>query len=373
MTTIRTLIVDDSSLVRRLLVSLLDRFSDIEVVGTAQDAYAARDLLVTLRPDVVLLDIHMPRMDGVSFLRRYMRVCPTATVVLSTSVTTNEQLVLEAIDAGAVDVIDKPSIDVLRNSDATSEALVNRIRDAARANPILRNSSSAEGRTIRERLLASAPPAANPVVVAIGASTGGVAALAQILSNLPAAFPGTVIVQHMPQGTTRSLAASLDDTSPLQVRQAQQGDLVRPGTALIAPANDLHMVVEASRHQLFIAFDDTGPKHHQRPAVDVLFESVSQATSFHRVGVILTGMGRDGAQGLLAIRNAGGRTLAQDSGSSVVNGMPEAAWQLGAAEMRCSLGEIPERLVALATGISAATPPPREANIIVNTPLTRKG
>jgi two-component system, chemotaxis family, protein-glutamate methylesterase/glutaminase len=336
---IRVLVVDDSALVRRVLSQGLAADPHIQVIGTASNPYEARDLLVRHRPDVITLDIEMPRMDGITFLRKYMAVIPTPTVVVSNLTTSESSVAIAALDAGAVDVLAKPRL-VGSPEEATQE-LCARVKAAARVNTkLLRQAGGVSPATL------SWGPHAHRALIAIGASTGGVAALGQILAALPDGAPPIVIGQHMPLHFTQSLAERLSSLGPLRVVEAEQGMLLEPGKVVIAAANDRHTEVYSSSGELRVSFAD-GPKDcFQRPAINVLFRSIAKNVHSPKIGVLLTGMGADGAEGLLQIRQAGGRTVCQDEASSVIYGMPQAAWKLGAAEQECALGEIPRRLTS---------------------------
>ena len=335
---IRVLVVDDSAVVRRVLSDALGREGDIAVVGAAPDAYAARELIARLRPDVVTLDVEMPRMDGLSFLEKLMRHHPVPVVIVSSVTPAQGEAALRALSLGAVEVVSKPGSaysvpDVARD-------LVRAVRSAAQA---------------RVAALAPLPRAAVPAVrsdaahlasirtthriLAVGASTGGTLAIEQLLTSLPASAPGTVIVQHMPAGFTASFAQRLDQRCAMNVREARDGDMVRPGVALVAPGN-FHLLLQRSGADYVVRVKDGPPVHHQRPAVDVLFQTVAKVAGRNAVGVLLTGMGADGAKGLLAMRVAGAHTIAQDERSCVVFGMPREAIALGAAARVLPLGDV---------------------------------
>lgn len=339
---IRVLVIDDSAVVRKVLTEELSRYPDIQVVGSAVDPYVARDKILQLEPDVLTLDVEMPRMDGLTFLERLMKQHPMPVVILSSLTPKNSENALRALRLGAVEVLSKPSS---RFSTPDSQHLAEVIRAAARAR-IPRPPAESE----------SAPPgpsiAAWPVletthkVLAIGASTGGTTTIERIVRDLPPTTPGTVIVQHMPKDFTRLFAERLNSVCPLRVREARDGEPVVPGLALVAPG-DRHMVVERSGAQYHVRIKD-GPKvYYQRPSVDVLFYSLARNAGRNAVGVILTGMGGDGARGLLAMREAGARTLAQDESTSVVFGMPKEAIRLGAAEKVVPLDQIPRTILQL--------------------------
>jgi two-component system chemotaxis response regulator CheB len=340
---IRVLIVDDSAVVRKILSQELSRYRDIEIVGTAVDPYVARDKIVSLKPDVLTLDLEMPRMDGLSFLARLMKYYPLPVVVLSSLTPKNSETALKALELGAVEVLCKPGTaystgDVARN-------LANAIRAASAAK------MPAPGR----------PPAAGPEVrpvsrsqvrlnvtthkvIAIGASTGGTRAIEAILRAMPRTAPGIIIVQHMPEHFTTAFARRLHELCDIDVREAQDGDRVLPGLALIAPGNR-HMLLHRTSVHYTVHIRDGVPVYYQRPSVDVLFHSVAKHAGKNAVGVILTGMGADGARGLLAMRENGARTLAQDEESCIVFGMPKEAIRLGAVELVAPLADMARHII----------------------------
>ncbi len=323
---IRVLIVDDSAIVRKVLTEELGKYPDIEVVGAAVDPYVARDLILRLRPDVLTLDIEMPRMDGLSFLAKLMKHYPLPVVVVSSLTPENSETALRALALGAVDVLAKPGS--AYSTANLSHRLAQAVRAASKARPRVAGAAGETG-----------PPAVSEKfqllttrkVVAIGASTGGTNALEVVLKGLPANVPGIVVVQHMPEAFTGPFARHLNGVCPMEVREARDGELVVSGVCLIAPGNR-HMVLERSGAHYAVRLKDGPAVHYQRPAVDPLFESVARRAGANAVGAILTGMGADGAEGLLAMRKAGARTMAQDEKSCVVFGMPKEAIRLGAAE-----------------------------------------
>jgi two-component system, chemotaxis family, protein-glutamate methylesterase/glutaminase len=330
---IRVLVVDDSAVVRRALSEGLSRYPDIEVVGTAMDPYVARDKIIELRPDVLTLDVEMPRMDGLSFLERLMQHYPLPVIIVSSLTPRHSEAAVRALALGAVDVVPKPGTQY--SVPDVEQHLVRAVRAASRA-------------TLRRREAPSSPverqaPHIGHIrttdrLIAIGASTGGTGAIEQLLTHFPPGAPGTVIAQHMPAGFTASFAQRLDQRCAITVREARDGDLITPGLALIAPGN-FHLVVQRSGAQWLARVKDGPMVHHQRPAVDVLFQSVAKAAGRNAIGVILTGMGEDGAKGLLVMREAGAHTIAQDEATSVVYGMPRAAFELGAV---CEVRPLPE-------------------------------
>jgi two-component system, chemotaxis family, protein-glutamate methylesterase/glutaminase len=339
---IRVLIVDDSPLVRRLFRDGLSRDPEIEVVGEAPDPYAARDLIVQLEPDVVTLDIEMPRMDGLTFLTKLMKHFPIPVVICSSLTRDGSDKALAALAAGAVDVLDKTR----ENADDLVLEMRQKVKMAARAR-VRPRSEAPVVRTL------AAPTRANRHLIAVGSSTGGPEALQRLLESLPAGMPGMVIVQHMPPVFTASLAARLDRCSALQVREARDGEPVEAGTVLVAPG-DRHLLVRKHGGGYRVELRD-GPRIGlHKPSVDVMFRSVAEAAKGDAMGVILTGMGRDGAAGLAQMKAAGAHTIAQDEATCVVFGMPREAIAAGGASEVSPLDDIPRRLLK-ALGTVAAT------------------
>ncbi|HUI58342.1 MAG TPA: chemotaxis response regulator protein-glutamate methylesterase [Bryobacteraceae bacterium] len=351
---IRVLIVDDSAIVRKILTDALSGEPDLEVVGSAPDPYVARDKILSLRPDVLTLDIEMPRMDGLTFLKKLMHFHPMPAVVISSLAQPSCRAAVQALELGAVEVLAKPggpySVGELRNT------LAAKIRAAAAARLRRRGPQPVPG-------TAPLPPPASPrfalppdTVIAIGASTGGTEAIASVLTRLPESSPAIVITQHIPPQFSRAFANRLNEICAMQVKEAQDGDRLQPGVALVAPG-DFHMLLRKSGGHYFVNVK-TGPRVcYQRPSVDVLFISVAEVAGRHSIGVLLTGMGADGAQGLLRMRQAGARTMAQDEATCVVYGMPREAAELGAAEQIVPLPNIPDAIMA--SRLNAAEPPAR--------------
>lgn len=345
---IRVLIVDDSAIVRRALSDIVSSHPDLEVAGTASDPFVARDKILTLHPDVLTLDIEMPRMDGLTFLKKLMRYHPLPVVIISSLGQASSRAAIEALQSGAVDVVAKPggpySVTELRTE------LAEKIRAAAAAR--LKPAASAPAQAPAAR--PPAPPRVNanaPSIIAIGASTGGVEALRSVLIELPAEMPPIAIVQHIPAVFSGEFARRLDSTCRLRVKEAADGDALAPGWAHVAPGN-FHMSVRGSAGCYRVTVAD-GPKvQFQRPAVDVLFESVAKQAGSSAVGVILTGMGADGAAGMLAMKNAGAHNIAQNEASSVVFGMPREAIRAGAVDEILPLDQIAGALTRIAAAVS---------------------
>jgi two-component system chemotaxis response regulator CheB len=341
---IRVLVVDDSAIARDMLERGLSRDSAIEVVGKAQDAFDARDKIVFLKPDVLTVDVEMPRMDGIEFLKRLLPQFPIPVVVVSGLTVEGSRHALEALEAGAVAVVAKPRAEDRDGLSAMLYELADAVKEAARADvsKMRRGAVLAKAARVLER---PASGADEPRLIAIGASTGGTTALNTIVRDFPATMPATVIVQHMPPVFTRLFAEGLDKVSAVEVREARDGDELRSGLVLVAPG-DLHMRV-LRKGALWKVVCAPGPKVcGHRPSVDVLFGSVALEAGDKALGLLLTGMGRDGAAGLLAMRQAGARCLAQDEESSVVFGMPMEAWELGAAEKLVSVDDAVDELLA---------------------------
>jgi two-component system chemotaxis response regulator CheB len=331
---IKVLIVDDSAVVRQVLSKALSGVADIEVVGTATDPFVARDKIVQLEPDVITLDVEMPRMDGITFLKKLMQHRPMPVIILSSLTQKGGTLALQAIEAGAVEVLSKPggSFSVGEMADQ----LADKIRAAARARPQAKRTTAAAQPAQR---VASTNLDLTNKIVAIGASTGGTEAIKDVLVRLPATVPGIVVVQHMPPRFTTAFSERLNGLCAFEVKEGADGDSVYPGRCLIAPGN-FHMLLRRSGARYFVNVK-TGPMvHHQRPAVDVLFRSVAKAAGPNALGVILTGMGADGAEGLSLMKEAGAYTIGQDETSCVVYGMPKAAFESGAVTKQMPLDAI---------------------------------
>ncbi|MEN9410094.1 MAG: hypothetical protein RL216_2068 [Pseudomonadota bacterium] len=348
---VRVLVVDDSAMVRKVLSMGLSADPRIEVMGTASNAEAAWDIMQRDRPDVITLDVEMPRVDGLSFLRQFLPQMPIPTVMISSLTQAGAQVTLQAMEAGAVDVISKPSLGLATGLPAIMTGICTRVRAAAHARVLVGRTRRATAHPV---LTTGSTRPDMPSVIAIGSSTGGVQALSAILPDFPPETPGIAIVQHMPEGFTGPFAARLDTLCRMQVREAQDGDLLTPGLVLVAPGGTRHMALERVGRAFRVRLVQGDPVCFSRPSVDVLMESVARIAGPQAAGAILTGMGRDGAKGLLAIRRAGGRTYAQDEATSVVYGMPMAARDNGAAAEVLPLEEIPARLLQGLAATNAA-------------------
>jgi two-component system chemotaxis response regulator CheB len=337
---IRVLIVDDSSMMRRLLKDLLSTDATIEVVGSAVDPYDAREKLIALRPDVMTLDVEMPKMDGVTFLEKVMRHFPTRTVIISSLTPEGSDLALRALSYGAVDVIGKPKLDLVNGVGEMAAEISRRVKAAASAKLISPNNTPG----LKTNFPATTQVHTTHKVIAVAASTGGTEALKVFLQGFPKEAPGMLIVQHMPPVFTRSYAALLKNLTGFDVREACEGDRVEQGTILLAPGN-FHMEVVQTGTYLGVHLHQQNTLHGVRPSADYLFRSVAKTVGANATGVVLTGMGKDGAEGLLEMKRAGAFTLAQDEETCVVFGMPKEAIALGAVEQVLPLNQLPAAIL----------------------------
>jgi len=340
----RVLIVDDSAVFRGVLSAGISSDPEIDVVATAGDPFEARDKIVDYDPDVMVCDVVMPKMDGIEFIRRLLPQYPLRVVVISSA----SEAVLDAMNAGAVDFVAKP--DIGRTRDLFLNELIAKIKIASTAKIPHRELEAAD-----RKIMTAAPTFMN--IIAIGASTGGTEALFSVLKSLPPTLPGIVIVQHIPPVFSRMFADRMNNSTSLHVKEAENGDLVEKGKVLIAPG-DKHMLVRKIGSLLKVELNQGEKVNGQRPAVDVLFESVAASCGNRAIGVILTGMGSDGAKGLLAMRKAGAHTIGQDETSSVVYGMPKVAFEIGAVEKQVSLGGIPRAISQALSGGPVKICPP---------------
>lgn len=340
MRVIRVLIVDDSAIVRQVLNDELSKHPDIDVVGSAMDPYMARDKIIRLHPDVITLDLEMPRMNGLAFLAKLMKYHPLPVVVVSSLTPRNSEAAMKALELGAIEVICKPG--PAYNMAEISRKLTRAIRAAASARITKQQvnlDTSAAGRAIHDLHFQTTHK-----VIAIGASTGGTKAIESVLRGLPSASPGTLIVQHMPEQFTATFAQRLDQICQMEVREAKDNDPLWPGIALVAPGNR-HMLLQQAGEQYRVSVRNGPAVNHQRPSVDVLFQSVANSAGNNAVGVLLSGMGADGAKGLLAMHEKGAYTLAQDEQTCVVFGMPREAIRLGAVDRVAPIEHIPGAII----------------------------
>jgi len=340
---IKVLIIDDSAMIRKVFEAELSKDPDIEVVGTAPDPIVGRDKIVYLKPDVITLDIEMPRMDGLTFLGKLMQHYPLPVVVVSSLAKRGGDVALRAMELGAVEVLSKPGS--AYSVGDMSEQLIEKVKAAAR----VRVFKKPDGNKIMSKeqngaLIASIGVKTTNKIIAIGASTGGTDALRDVITRLPANSPPVVVVQHMPANFTKAFADRLNTLSQVQVKEATDGEYLATGKVLIAPGNQ-HMEIRRSGINYYVTLFDGPMVFHQRPAVEILFNSVAKYAGQNAVGAILTGMGKDGAQGLLNMRNAGASTVAQDEKTCIVFGMPKEAIDLGAAQVIKPLPQIAQTLL----------------------------
>lgn len=352
---ISVLIVDDSALVRKLLTEILNSDPGIEVVATASDPYQARDKIKLHQPDVMTLDVEMPRMDGITFLGNLMRLRPMPVVMISTLTEQGADTTLEALSLGAVDFVEKPKLDLNNTMANYAKEIIGKIKVAAtaRVRPrVRRQELVVDERFTADAVLERIMPKISGLkttekVIAIGASTGGTEAIKDVLCGLPADSPGIVITQHIPAAFSEPFANRVNNLSAMQVKQAEDGEQILPGHAYIAPG-DKHLLVSRSGARYYCRLNDGPPVSRHKPSVDVLFRSVAQNVGSNAIGVMLTGMGDDGAQGMLEMKQAGAQNIVQDENTSVVWGMPGSAVKLGAAEKQVPLGKIAAEILALA-------------------------
>lgn len=340
---IKVLIIDDSAMIRKVFSQELSKDPEIEVVGTAPDPIIGRDKIVELRPDVITLDIEMPRMDGLTFLQKLMKHYPLPVVVVSSLAQKGGDVAIKAMELGAVEVLAKPG--TAYSVGDMSEQLIAKVKAAAKVKvfkPL--DLKTYAPKTQMAYSNASIEVKTTNKIIAIGASTGGTEAIKAVLTKLPRNSPPIVIVQHMPQHFTKSFADRLNEICEIQVKEATNGEYLSIGKALIAPGN-IHMEIRRSGINYNVVLLDGPMVFHQRPAVEILFNSVAKYAGKNAVGVILTGMGKDGAQGLLNMKNAGANTIAQDAATSTVFGMPKEAIDLGAAQVIKPLGAIAQTMV----------------------------
>ncbi|WP_420888063.1 protein-glutamate methylesterase/protein-glutamine glutaminase [Candidatus Nitronereus thalassa] len=337
---IRVLVVDDSALIRGVLTEILSQDSEIEVIGTAPDPYIARQKIKTLNPDVLTLDVEMPKMDGLTFLEKLMTGHPMPVVMVSSLTQQGCETTLRALELGAVDFATKPTLDIRHGMEDLGQDLIHKVKAAAQSTVRARQKRKNSEVEVRPSLASSAMLKTTDTIIAIGASTGGTEALRDILEVLPPNTPPIIITQHMPERFTKHFSDRLNEICQIRVKEAEDGDSVIPGQALIAPGN-FHMELRRSGARYHVVTNQNPPVNRHRPSVDVLFQSVSQYAGTNSVGVILTGMGNDGAAGLLEMKRAGAYTIGQDEASCVVFGMPKEAIKAGGVDKILPLSEIP--------------------------------
>ena len=339
MSKIRVLCVDDSSLMRQLMTEIINSHSDMEMVATAPDPLVARDLIKQYNPDVLTLDVEMPRMDGLDFLEKLMRLRPMPVVMVSSLTGKGSEITLRALELGAVDFVTKPALGIREGMLAYSQMIADKVRAASRARLHTRSPLPAP------MMLKAGPLLSSEKLIAIGASTGGTEAIRHVLQPLPPTSPALLITQHMPPGFTKSFAERLNKLCQITVKEAEDGERVLPGHAYIAPGA-MHLELARSGANYQIKLNDGPPVNRHKPSVDVLFNSVAQFAGRNAVGVILTGMGNDGAAGLLAMNKAGAWTIAQNEASCVVFGMPREAIALGGASEVVDLHQVSQHMLA---------------------------
>ena len=348
MAKIRVLIVDDSALIRQVLATLLSKDPDIEVIGSAPDPFIAREKIKALNPDVITLDVEMPKMDGLTFLEKLMRGHPMPVVMVSSLTEAGCQTTLRALELGAVDFITKPKIDLREGMEDVAQDLIAKVKAAAIAN-VKRQASGVRREmtplTSHPSPLMSSMIKTTDTIIAIGSSTGGTEAVKDVLMALPPNTPPILITQHMPERFTKTWADRMNQLCRISVKEAEDGDSVLPGHALVAPGS-YHMTLVRSGARYTVRINQDPPVNRHRPSVDVMFASVAQYAGANAVGVILTGMGGDGAKEMLTMKQAGAFTIAQDEASCVVFGMPKEAIKLGGVDKILPLGEIPAAIVA---------------------------
>lgn len=334
---IKVLVVDDSALIRSLLGEIIRQAPGMQLVGAASNAFMAKEMVIELKPDVITLDIEMPQVDGLTFLDRLMKARPTPVLMISTLTQKGADATIKSLELGAVDFIAKPKIDVAMGIDSYQQEIVEKIRVAAKSKP----------RTYKNTLTkAVAIPIdyrGTKTVVGIGASTGGTEAIRVVLQQLSASFPATIVTQHIPSAFTKSFAARLDSLCAMKVKEAEDGELALPGNVYIAPG-DKHLTLQRQEANYRIKLDDGELVSGHKPSVDVMFKSMAETVGGNAVAAILTGMGKDGAKGMLALRETGAITMAQDEASSVVYGMPKAAVDMGGTEHIVPLDELSKAL-----------------------------
>jgi two-component system chemotaxis response regulator CheB len=348
---IKVLVIDDSALIRSVLKDIICLELDMECVGTAPDPFVAREMIKRLNPDVLTLDVEMPKMDGLDFLERLMRLRPMPVVMISSLTEAGSEVGYRALELGAVDCVAKPKLDITRGLEEYAITITDKIRAAAQAQVVKKT----DAESLQEKLSADAvlPCVAwrfssTEKIVVIGASTGGTEAIKEILVNLPADAPGVLIAQHMPENFTKSFALRLDSLCKISVKEAEDNERILPGYAYIAPGN-MHMLLKRNGARYSISLNQGPLVNRHRPSVDVLFRSAANIAGSNALGIILTGMGKDGAQGMLEMKQAGAHTIAQNETSCVVFGMPKEAIALGGVSEVLPLHDIARRSVELVT------------------------
>jgi len=339
-TKIKVLIVDDSALIRSVMSEIVGSQPDMEVVGVAPDPLVARDLIKQTNPDVLTLDVEMPKMDGLDFLEKLMRLRPMPVIMVSSLTERGSEITLRALELGAVDFVTKPKLSIQSGMREYTDLIADKIRAAAKAQVKPRRIAPSPVHGEHGLPLIRNPLTSSEKLIIIGASTGGPEAIKEFLMQMPSDCPGILITQHMPEGFTRSFAKRLDGICKIAVREAESGERILPGHAFIAPGHS-HLMLARSGANYVTQLDQGPPVNRHRPSVDVLFHSAAVCAGKNAVGVILTGMGKDGAQGMLEMKNAGAYNFAQDEASCVVFGMPREAIAIGAAHEVGALNALP--------------------------------
>jgi len=354
---IKVLIVDDSSLIRQLLGEILGSDKGIEVVGTAQDPFAAREKIKKLKPDVITLDVEMPRMDGITFLKNLMRLHPVPVIMISSLTEKGADITLEALESGAVDFVAKPKLDLVHSLPDYTHEIISKVKSAAKANvhAIVQSSISVgevSPKNSADVILEKSNRASKhhfkttDTIIALGASTGGTEAIKEVLMGMPADAPGMVISQHIPEAFSEPFAKRMNSCSPMTVYEAHDGQQILPGHVYIAPGSH-HLLIERDGARFVCRLNNGPPVNRHRPSVDVMFRSVAQNVGHNAIGVILTGMGSDGAEGMKELHDVGASTVAQDEKTSVVWGMPGEAVKLGGIDSVLPLNAISGKIITL--------------------------
>ncbi len=343
--TIRVLIVDDSALIRNVMTEILSQDPEIEVVGAAPDPYVAREKIKALHPDVLTLDVEMPKMDGLTFLQKLMAGHPMPVVMVSSLTEQGAATTLKALEAGAVDFVTKPTLDIQHGMSDLARQIIFKVKAAGQAKVKKRSPPAESHERIKTLAVQSAMIKTTDTIIAIGASTGGTEALRELLEVLPPNTPPIIMTQHMPERFTKSFADRLNELCQIHVKEAQEGDSVIPGQALLAPGN-YHMELRRSGARYFVSLNQDPPVNRHRPSVDVMFRSVARYAGGNSLGVILTGMGNDGAAGMLEMKQVGAFNLAQDEASCVVFGMPKEAIRAGGVDKILPLKDLPSAMLA---------------------------
>lgn len=332
---IKVLVIDDSALIRSVMKEIINREADMQCVGAAPDPIVAREMIKSLNPDVLTLDVEMPKMDGLDFLERLMRLRPMPVVMVSTLTERGSNITFRALELGAVDFVSKPKLDIARGMEEYAGEITDKIRAAAQAR--VRKAAGAHPPLITDKFTADAilPSVAGRYsstekLIIIGASTGGTEAIKEVLARFPADVPGILVTQHMPENFTKSFAERLNSLCKISVKEAEHNERILPGHAYIAPGHS-HLLLKRSGANYMTELNQGPPVNRHRPSVDVLFRSAANVAGGNAIGIILTGMGKDGAMGMLEMRQAGAHTIAQDEASCVVFGMPKEAIALGGA------------------------------------------